>query len=81
VRVKISITLSADLLEAIDRLARPKRSRSGFIENALTSFISNIERDRNNGRDLEIINRRARRLNREASDTLEYQSFFEISAH
>ncbi|HWX39663.1 MAG TPA: ribbon-helix-helix protein, CopG family [Blastocatellia bacterium] len=79
--MKISITLSADLLEAIDRLARPKRSRSGFIENALTSFISNIERDRNNGRDLEIINRRARRLNREASDTLEYQSFFEISAH
>jgi metal-responsive CopG/Arc/MetJ family transcriptional regulator len=72
-RVKTSITLSADLVKAVDRLAGPEGSRSGFIENALRTFIANIERDRHNQRDLEIINGHARRLNQEAADTLEYQ--------
>lgn len=69
-------------MEAVDRLAGRDGSWSGFIENALRTFIANIERDRHNRRDLEIINDHARHLNKEASDTLEYQrESSEISIH
>ncbi len=39
----------------------------------LHSPIAHEEREKQNARDLEIINRRARRLNKEAEDVLAYQ--------
>jgi len=72
-KVKTSVTLSRDLLEAIDRRSCSHRSRSDFIEAALRSFIARLIRDEANARDLETINRRADHLNREARDVLDYQ--------
>ena len=72
-KVKTSVTLTADLLEAIDQQAGPRRNRSDFIEKAVRAYISQAVRDAQNAKDLEIINRRAQRLNEEAADVLSYQ--------
>ncbi len=72
-KVKTSITLSQDLVEAIDRHAGSHRSRSNFIEAALHAYMELIARNESNARDLETINRRVDRLNREAQDVLDYQ--------
>lgn len=74
-KVKTSITLSEDLLDAIDKRAgQQRKTRSDFIEVALWAFIRELVRNERNARDLDIINRHADFLNREASDVLEYQA-------
>jgi metal-responsive CopG/Arc/MetJ family transcriptional regulator len=72
-KVKTSITLSRELLDAVDARAGRGRSRSEFIEAALQAFLDKSMRDERGARDLEILNRRATRLNREAVDVLAYQ--------
>jgi Arc/MetJ-type ribon-helix-helix transcriptional regulator len=72
-KVKTSITLSRDILDAIDARAGRGRSRSEFIEAALRAFLARARRDERNAKDIDILNRRARRLNREAVDVLAYQ--------
>lgn len=72
-KVKTSVTLSEDVIEAIDELAGESRNRSEFIENALRSFIARHKRNEQNHRDVKIINRRHVRLNREAQDVLAFQ--------
>ena len=72
-KVKTSVTLSEDLLKAIDEQSGPQKNRSEFIENALRNYIGKVIRDRQNAKDLEIINRQADRLNDEAADVLSYQ--------
>jgi metal-responsive CopG/Arc/MetJ family transcriptional regulator len=72
-KVKTSITLSEDLLEAIDQRSTPFKNRSDFIEAAIRAFISQMIRDEQNAKDLAIINRQADRLNQEAADVLAYQ--------
>ena len=71
---KTSITLSADLLAMIDRLAGSKTSRSAFIERALRKYLRDRARAALHARDLQRINRAAQHLNREASDVLDYQA-------
>ena len=74
-KVKTSISLSKELLDAVDeRARRHKKTRSDFIEAAAWTFIRQLIRNEQNARDLEIINRRADFLNQEASDVLEYQA-------
>ena len=72
-KVKTSVTLSDDLLKAIDEYSGPRKNRSEFIEKALRNYISQAIRERQNAKDLEIINRKADRLNVEAADVLSYQ--------
>ncbi len=72
-KIKTSVTLSEDLLKAIDDQSGPEKNRSEFIENALRAYMSQVIRDRQNAKDLEIINREADRLNEEAADVLSYQ--------
>lgn len=72
-KIKTSITLSEDLLATVDQLAGPSRNRSEFIEMALRSFISQMIRQAQNARDIEIINQYADELNAEAMDVLNYQ--------
>jgi metal-responsive CopG/Arc/MetJ family transcriptional regulator len=72
-KVKTSITLSEDLIKAIDQRASSGRTRSEFIEMALWAFITQMIRNEQNARDLEIINQQAERLNQEAADVLAYQ--------
>jgi metal-responsive CopG/Arc/MetJ family transcriptional regulator len=72
-KVKTSITLSRDVLEAIDKRSGSSRSRSEFVEEAVRSYVAQLVRREAEARDLEIINRRADILNEEASDVLDYQ--------
>jgi metal-responsive CopG/Arc/MetJ family transcriptional regulator len=69
-RVKTSITLPEELL---DRLDRVDNNRSALLERAAVAYLDGLERQKRDRRDIEIINRNADRLNREAEDTLEYQ--------
>jgi Arc/MetJ-type ribon-helix-helix transcriptional regulator len=72
-KVKTSITLSQDLIEAIDRRSGQFRNRSEFIEEAVRAFLGQIARAEQDARDLAILNRRADELNEEAADVLAYQ--------
>ena len=72
-KVKTSVTLSADLLETIDQQAGPRRNRSDFIEKAVRAYVSQLVRESQNAHDLATINRRAKHLNEEAADVLSYQ--------
>ena len=68
---KTSITLSGDVLAAIDRIAGSKQSRSAFIERVLREFLRERARAAVQARDLERINAAAQRLNAEASDVMD----------
>jgi metal-responsive CopG/Arc/MetJ family transcriptional regulator len=70
---RISIRLSEDILDAIDRRSQHSKNRSDFIETAVRAYIAHLIREEQNPKDLAIINRHADRLNREASDVLEFQ--------
>lgn len=72
-KAKISITLSRDVLVAIDRLAGDE-SRSGFIERVLGGYLGQRARQEANARDLKRLNAAAERLNAEVADVLEYQA-------
>ena len=72
-KVKTSITLSEDLLKAIDQCSGRYKNRSEFIEAASWALLKQIIHDAQNAKDLEILNRRAEALNREAADVLTYQ--------
>jgi metal-responsive CopG/Arc/MetJ family transcriptional regulator len=71
---KTSITLSREVLEAIDRLAGNKRSRSAIIERVLRRYLRERKRAETQRRDLERINQAWEQLNAEASDVLDYQA-------
>ena len=51
----------------------PTAGRSEFSDGAVLHFVAHIERRRIEQKDLEIINRRAKALNKEALDVLTYQ--------
>lgn len=70
VRVKTSITLSRELLDNIDQVAP---NRSAFIERAARAYLARLAKAEREANDIRIINRNAGRLNKEASDVLEYQ--------
>ena len=70
-RVKTSITLPKELLRRLDRL---DQNRSALLERAALAYLAALERQQRDRKDLEIINRNAERLNREAADILEYQT-------
>lgn len=72
-KVKTSITLSPDLLTAIDEIAEDGSNRSRVIEQAVREFLERLQRQRRDARDLEILNRRADDFNREMEDVLSYQ--------
>ncbi|HBI23649.1 MAG: hypothetical protein A2Y48_05630 [Nitrospirae bacterium RIFCSPLOW2_12_42_9] len=72
-KTKTSITLSVEVLKAVDKLSGEYKNRSEFIETALRAFIAQTIRNQRNERDLDIINRHAARLNKEAIDVLAYQ--------
>jgi len=71
---KTSITLSREVLTGIDRLAGSKQSRSAFIETVLQEYFQQTKRAQRDARDIELINRHAATLNRDAEDGLEDQA-------
>ncbi len=73
-KVEISITLSKDVLQQLDRLAGSRHSRSAVIEQVLRKYFSESARAALHARDLQLINEAADQLNAEAADALEYQA-------
>ena len=72
-KLKTSITISEDILAAIDKRSGQFKNRSDFIETAIRAYIERLLRMEQDARDLGIINRQADRLNQEAVDVLAYQ--------
>ena len=71
-KVKTSVTLSEELLQAIsDEVDR--RNRSAFIEEASWCLLRARRRDARDRQELAAIAAHADELNREAHDVLEYQ--------
>lgn len=70
---KTSITLSKEVLTGIDRVAGSRQSRSAFIEAILHQYLRQRARAQRDARDIELINRHAQKLNRDAEDGLEDQ--------
>ncbi|MGD0271066.1 MAG: ribbon-helix-helix protein, CopG family [Candidatus Sulfotelmatobacter sp.] len=70
---KTSITLSKDMLKAIDLMAGSKRSRSAFIEAVLAQYLHQQARAQMEARDIELMNKAADALNEEVEDVLRYQ--------
>ena len=73
-KVKTSISLSEDLLIAIDARVGDFRNRSDLIDTAVRAFLKRLEREEQNAKDLAAINRHADALNSEAEDVLTYQA-------
>ena len=72
-KVKTSITLSADILKEIDQATENVRSRSMFIEQAVREYLRQRKHEQQQRADLEILNEASERLDAEASDVLSYQ--------
>jgi hypothetical protein len=49
------------------------KNRPAPLERAVRAWLKRLAAEQRDSRDLEIINRNAERLNREAADTMEYQ--------
>lgn len=72
-KVKTSVTLSEELLEALSS-ATGTANRSAFIEEATWRYLRAQQREARNARELELINEHADELNDEAFDVLEFQA-------
>lgn len=71
---KTSVTLSAEVLSELDRLAGPGASRSAYIERVLRRHIRRRAADARHDADLAALNRAAARLNAEMDDVLAFQA-------
>jgi metal-responsive CopG/Arc/MetJ family transcriptional regulator len=76
-KVKASITLSDEVLRAVDDLAASS-SRSEVIEHALREFLAARARQLRDARDVEIMNKHADAYNLETADLLSYQPWIEL---
>ena len=72
-KVKTSITISEELIKIIDGLFTGQKNRSEFIEEAVRDFIKRQAERKRDLEDLNILNKNADKLNREAEDVLSYQ--------
>lgn len=72
-KVKTSITLSEEMLEAMDAMLGELRNRSAFIEEALRVYMRLLRKRVRDEKDLKILNNESDRLNQEAQDILTYQ--------
>jgi len=72
-KIKTSITLTEDLVQAIDEYSDQFKNRSAFLETAAWAFVDQLQRAERDAQDIEIINRRTEYLNDEVMDVLTYQ--------
>jgi metal-responsive CopG/Arc/MetJ family transcriptional regulator len=72
-KVKTSVTLSADLLAAIDRRAGSAGKRSAFVEQAVRARLHQLEREERDRREVDLLNKIADGEISEAPDAWEYQ--------
>jgi metal-responsive CopG/Arc/MetJ family transcriptional regulator len=72
-KVKTSITLAPEVLEAVDRVAGSTSSRSEVIELAIREFLITRARAKRDARDVELINKFADELEVEMADVRLHQ--------
>jgi len=72
-KVEAHIKLEKELLDAVDDLSGGENHRSELIEEALQAYVNNLAHGDADERDVEIINRHAEELSKEAFDVLDYQ--------
>ncbi|NWF52389.1 MAG: ribbon-helix-helix protein, CopG family [Nitrospirae bacterium] len=72
-KIKTSITLSEELIRSIDELFGKQKNRSEIIEHALRNYIEKEIQQKRDLKDLEILNKKSDKFNREAEDVLYYQ--------
>ena len=73
-KMKISITLSSDVLAKLDRLTGPDCSRSFMIESIVRQHLCERTGREAQTRDIHRLNQAAERLNAEVAEVLKYQS-------
>jgi metal-responsive CopG/Arc/MetJ family transcriptional regulator len=73
-RIKTSVSLTAELLEEMHRVGGRQLNRSEFLERAAWDRIAHLKRRARDARDRRILDRHAKALNAEALDALEYQA-------
>ncbi len=69
-----TVTLSEEILKAIDGIIGEKMNRSEFIETLLREYLIRGIHGKNKNADMEIINAHSASLNEEAEDVLGYQA-------
>ena len=57
----------------MDKLIGQSGNRSALVEQAVRDYLAAKAQQMRDAKDLEILNRRARKLNKEAQDVLAYQ--------
>jgi len=72
-KIKTTVTLSEDLLQALASSPEASQNRSAFLETAAWTYLARIRREQINAHDLAIINHRADYLNAEVADALTCQ--------
>ena len=72
-KLKTSITLSEDIVKMVGKAGKKDESRSEVIERLLRDAFAAQQRSEADSRDLELLNRYADELNRQAEDVLDYQ--------
>jgi len=73
-RVKTSVTIDEEVLNAIDRAATRERSRSRIMEDAAREYLARQARVARDNRGRELIDQAADALNAEMEDVLSYQA-------
>ena len=72
--VKTSIPISNDLFKEIESIAKEQhRNITELVEKGMRDYLTRMMREKRNARDIEIINRNAEEMNKEALENLEYQ--------
>ncbi len=74
-KVKTSVSLSEELITALDILRGDHTSRSDLIETILHTYVLQRQRDERDERDLAILNANTDRFNTESADFEELQAW------
>ncbi|HEX6904374.1 MAG TPA: hypothetical protein VF789_31995 [Thermoanaerobaculia bacterium] len=72
-KIETKVSLSEDVVAALDSRSHDPQDRSAIVEAALRAYLKWPRPDEDAG-DLEIINSLSAELNEEAADVLEYQT-------
>ena len=73
-KIKTSITLDEALMKNIDKEFGDRINKSQFIEEAVREYIERRTHRKRDLDDLDILNKKADKLNKEAADVLSYQA-------
>ena len=76
-KVKTSVTLTRELVEAIDCMNGEHDSRSEFLESAAWEVIRRMEREARDAKDAAIYAMHIDEMNAEAAEAREFQVDFE----